>query len=57
MAHSEKKKTDEAEYNSNLSPKQYSILVFLALVYLLALRFPQSRFLPVYTHGAPLTFF
>ena len=56
MAHSEKK-SDEAEYNSNLSPKQFSILVFLALGYFPALRFPQSRFLPVYTHGAPLTFF
>ena len=32
MAHS-KKKTDEAEYNSNLSPKQYSILVFQLMVF------------------------
>ena len=30
---------------------------FLALVYFPALRFPQSRFLSVYTHCAPLTFF
>ena len=30
---------------------------FLALVYFPALRFLLSRFLPVYTHGAPLTFF
>ena len=29
----------------------------MALVYFPALRFPQSRFLPVYTHRAPLTFF
>ena len=29
----------------------------MALVYFPALRLPQSRFLPVYTHGALLTFF
>ena len=29
----------------------------MALVYFPALRFPQSRVLPVYTHRAPLTFF